>query len=340
MTGMTELRHRLHRASELVSPFEPAYERFLRRQKRHVRRQRLASATFALALAAGVLVGVFAALGRLGSTTRGGEGSVPGAGETNAELPLGPGQYFYEKTLRILPDGQGIEGGTVVVETWWSRDGSGRKEAKSTTASYSPGQTGTWGPEGFPVMESDLARLSTDAEELEIQLRQRSAPEGASPQPAVTPGPGQSPESGALWRAVSDLLEMPNAVPELRAALFRVATRIPGVRVVEDASDPVGRHAVALAFRSEGAEKELFFDPETVQFMAEVENYGVQGRWYVIVVRAGIVDSTDERPEGKEVFFASPATDPTTLAHPRGQATTLSPAFQPADFEHGQATCC
>ena len=306
MRGMTDLRDRLRRASEFVSPLEPAYERLQRRRERIKRNRRLASASFALVLGAGVLVGVFAALGRLGSIERNGEG--PGAGATEEELALRPGEYFYEKTVRILPDIQGT-GGTVAIETWWSSDGSGRKEAESTTSSYGVGPTGTWGPGRFPVMEDDLAGLSTDPDELAIQLRERSGTGGASPQPSVTPGPGQSPESGALWRAVSDLVEMPNAVPELRADLFQVTAGIPGVRLEEDSIDPAGRQAVTLAFRSEGADRELFFDPETLQFMAEVENYGVEGTWYLIVIRTGIVGSTDERPEGKELLFELPTTD-------------------------------
>jgi hypothetical protein len=318
---MTDLRDRLRRASEFVSPLEPAYERLQRRRERHARNRRLASASFALVLGAGVLVGVFAALGRLGSTQRNGE--EPGAVATEEELALRPGQYFYEKTVRILPDIQGA-GGTVAIESWWSPDGSGRKEAEATTSSYGVGPTGTWGPGRFPVMEDDLSGLSTDPNELAIQLRGRSAPGGPSPQPSVTPGPGQSPESGALWRAVSDLLEMPNAVPELRAALFQVAGGIQDVRVVEGSSDPVGRDAVALAFRSEGADRELFFDPETLQFMAKVENYGVEGTWYLIVIRTGIVGSIDERPEGKELLFELPTTDlPTPV---RGNQPEPQPA--------------
>jgi hypothetical protein len=322
--GMTDLRDRLRRASEFVSPLEPAYERLQRRRERIARNRRLASASFALVLGAGVLVGVFAALGRLGSTERSGE--RPGAGATEEEPALRPGQYFYEKTVRILPDGQGIQGGTIVVETWWSPDGSGRKEAESTTLSYGVGPTGTWGPGRFPVMEDDLSGLSTDPDELATQLRERSAPGGASPQPSITPGPGQDQESGALWRAISDLLEMPNAVPELRAAMSRVTIGIPGVRVVEGTYDPVGRDAVALAFRSEGADRELFFDPHTLQFMAEVENYGAHGTWYLIVERAGIVDSTDERPEGKELLFETPTIDPST---PRREATRVPTSEQP-----------
>jgi hypothetical protein len=319
--GMTDLRDRLRRASEFVSPLEPAYERLHRRRERIARNRRLATASFALVLGAGVLVVVFAALGRLGSTERGGEG--PGAGATEEELALGPGQYFYEKTVRILPDGQGIQGGTVAIETWWSPDGSGRKEAELTTASYGVGPTGTWGPGRFPVMEDDLSGLSTDPDQLATQLRERSAPGGASPQPSITPGPGQDQESGALWRAVNDLFEMPNAVPELRAALFQVTAGIPGVRAVGGAVDPVGREAVALAVQSEGANRELFFDPETLQFMAKVENYGAQGTWYLIVIRAGVVDFTDERPEGKELLFQVPTTDlPTPV---RGKQPELQP---------------
>jgi hypothetical protein len=40
--------------------------------------------------------------------------------------------------------------------------------------------------------------------------------------------------------------------------------------------------------------------------MAEVEDYGALGTWYLIVDRAGIVDSTDERPAGRRLFFEVP----------------------------------
>jgi hypothetical protein len=302
---MNDLRDRLRRASELVSPLEPAYQRLLRRQERHARNVRLVSASFALVLTAVVLAGVFATLGGLGSMERDGDRFGPAPGDEPGRLALGPGEYFYEKISRILPEAEGITPGTVVVETWWSPDASGRREATTSTpsVSYSPGPTGRWDAGGFPVLERDLSSLSTDPDELVVQLRERSAPGGASPQPSITPGPGLSVESGSFWRAVNDLLEMPNAVPELRAALFRVTAAIPGVRVVENTSDPAGRQAVALSFRSEGADRELFFDPRTLQFMAKVENYGAGGTWYLIVDRAGIVDSIDERPEGQELLF-------------------------------------
>jgi hypothetical protein len=307
---MTRLGERLSRAAEMVSPPEPALDRLRRRRERRDRNRRIGSAAVALAVAAGGVGGLLYAFGNLGrraapADSPGGFQASGPAPPVEAAVPLAPGQYFYEKSIRVLPDDPGVfEGGRVTEETWWGPDDSGRRVAHSTTPSYGVGATGTWGQGEFPA--ENLSGLSTDPEVLAQQLRERSAPGGASPQPAVTPGPGQSAESGGLWRAVTALLEMPNAEPALRWALFQVAAGIPGVEVLEDVEDPVGRDAVGLRIFAEDAEKLLFFDLDSGQLMASTEDYGGGQIWYRIVVRAGVVGSTDETPSEGQAFFPDP----------------------------------
>jgi hypothetical protein len=307
---MNRLGERLSRAAEMVSPPEPALDRLRRRRERRERSRRIASAAVALAVAAGGVGGLFYAFGNL--DRRATPGGSPGGSRSpavtpasEAPPPLAPGQYLYEKSIRVVPEDQGIQGGRVTEETWWGPDGSGRRVAHSTTPSYAVGATGTWGQDQFTA--ENLSGLSTDPEGLARQLGQRSAPGGASPQPAVTPGPGQSAESGGLWRAVTDLLQMPNAEPALRWALFQVAAGVPGVEVLEDVEDPVGRDAVGMRILAEDAERLLFFDPDSGQLMASTEDYGGGPVWYRIVVRAGVVGSTDDTPSEGEAFFPDPA---------------------------------
>lgn len=174
-----------------------------------------------------------------------------------------------------------------------------------TAPDYGVRPSGTWGPGEFTGLE-DLSAFSTDPDRLAVQLGVRSAPGGASPQPDVSPEPGQTAESGGLWRAVTALLEMPNAEPAPRAALLEVTADIPGVEVAQDAQDPVGRDAVMLRISSEGADKQLFFDPQTHQLMANLEAYDRFPIWYRIVTEAGVVGSTGDRPAPDEAFFPPP----------------------------------
>ncbi len=309
---MNPLGDQLRRAAEMVLPPDPALDRLWRRRERRERTRRIASAAVALAVAAGGVGGLLYAFPNLDrratpADSPGGFQPSASAPPPQAAVPLAPGEYFYEKSIRILPGPPGVfEGGRVTEETWWGPDGSGKRAARSTTSSYGIGPPGTWGPAGFPV-EDDLSGLAIDPEVLAEQLRERSAPGGASPQPAVSPGPGQSAESGGLWRAVTALLEMPNAEPALRWALFRVATGIPGVEVLEEVEDPVGRKAVGLRIFAEDADRLLFFDPHSLQLMASTEDFGGGPVWYRIVVRAGVVQSTDETPSEGEAFFPDPA---------------------------------
>lgn len=304
MIEMHDLRERLRRAGDHVSPPEEAFERLVERRRRRQRNGRIAAGAVALALTGAILGGLLVVLGgRETRLTPGGSG-LGAPDEGGQSLAVGPGQSFYERSVVIVPDAEGFEPGTAEVETWCSADGSCRIEAHSDTPSYGVPPSGAYRPGEYPV--EDLSGLSTDPSLLAGQLRDRSAPGGASPQPEVTPEAGQSPESGGLWRAVTDLLETPNALPELRAAIFEVAADIPGVEVLEEVVDPVDREALALRIYSEGAERILYFDPDTLQFMAGEEDIGGGPVWYRIVLQAGIVGSTSEPPEGHQLLFPEP----------------------------------
>jgi hypothetical protein len=302
---MDRLDERLRRTGELVSPPEPALERLVLRRDRRRRNGRIASTMVALAVAGGGIGGALFGMSALvdGRPTAPVAPAAPA--EANPPPPLQTGQYFYEKVALLLPHAYGLGGGQVTEETWWGPDGSGRREGRSTTPDYGLGPVGSWGPSEMPV--EDLSGLSTDPEVLTQQLAERSAPGGASPQPPGTPGPDVSVDSAILWRAISHLLEMPNAEPALRAALFEVAARIPEVEVIANAEDPVGRSAVALRMAVGDGVFHLFFDPDTLQLLAAAERYESGDVWYRIVESAGIVASTDDTPEENERLVPAPA---------------------------------
>jgi hypothetical protein len=296
---MNDVGSKLRDASRLVAPPERAFERLQHRRDRRARNRRVASMGVGLGLTVAVAGGLLIALSELGSSDRVRFG---GSGLPDGRLVLEEGEYFYERTLIVIPEGiEGMQSGTAEIETWWGFDGSGRELGSSDTSSFSPRESDTW-DSGQGPLDLGLAELSTDPETLEEQLSERSTPGGASPQPKVTPGVGMSQESGQLWRAIEALLEMPNAIPELRVALFRVASGIEGVEVRQDVRDFVGRPAVALRITTpQAGATDLFFDPETLQPMG-----GDLGHGQRIVVEAGIVGSRAETPDPGERFFPPP----------------------------------
>jgi hypothetical protein len=106
--------------------------------------------------------------------------------------------------------------------------------------------------------------------------------------------------------AASVLLDA-GASPELRAALHELVTEIDGVELIDDARDPLGRPAtaVALDFDYGGPPEryELFFDPETSQPLAFTEKLREPQDWvdglllrYRVLVESGPVTSIESRP--------------------------------------------
>jgi hypothetical protein len=53
------------------------------------------------------------------------------------------------------------------------------------------------------------------------------------------------------------------------AALYRAAALIPGVTVVADATDAIGRHGVAVALTYQGVRTEWVFSKQTLLYLGE-----------------------------------------------------------------------
>jgi len=85
-------------------------------------------------------------------------------------------------------------------------------------------------------------------------------------------GHGPDPAQEA-FTTIGDLLNQSIAPPRVSAALYRAAALIPGVTVVPDAVNAVGRHGVAVAIMAEGAggvrdvREEWIFDRATLQMI-------------------------------------------------------------------------
>jgi hypothetical protein len=231
---MDDVRDRLRRASELVTSLDRPFDRMIERRDRKRRSRRLASATFAFAIASAVVGGGVILLSRMGDHV---PAAVGTGWRSTKELAMQPGDYLY---LRIESSGE-EDGHIRDEETWWGIDGSGEVRNRSTRQDKYPyPPSGAYERGEFPI-ESDVSLLSTDPEVLASQLRQEpwNHSEG-------------EPESERMWDLVSFLLtDVPTSTPELRAALFDVANDIEGVVVMENDLDPVGRPAIGLRFSDE-----------------------------------------------------------------------------------------
>jgi hypothetical protein len=136
--------------------------------------------------------------------------------------------------------------------------------------------------------------LPTDPDALYRRLEQESVGHGNS-----TPD--------EMLQLVGNSLRETNASPAQRAALYTVAARIPGVELVGDVTDALGRRGVAVAREDDHAKIRytLVFDPKTAALLAE-EQVVLPGNAFgypagtriglATYVKTGIVDSIGARP--------------------------------------------
>jgi DNA-directed RNA polymerase specialized sigma24 family protein len=82
---------------------------------------------------------------------------------------------------------------------------------------------------------------------------------------------GQSPD-GEVFVEIADALREAPQPPRLRATLYRALALVPGVQLLGDVKDRLGRAAVGVAFTEHtGLRQELLFDPQTSEVLNERE---------------------------------------------------------------------
>jgi hypothetical protein len=238
---MTDVRTRLRRASRLIDVPAGSFEHLVERRRRVRRRGRVVSLVVALSVAGGAVGGsLFLLRGIDDRTEHAGTGWQP-----SRRLALLPGEYLY---LRVTSD-EAVDGHIRDLETWWASDGSGEVRNRSTRQDKYPyPPSGVYGEDEFPE-SYDVSSLATEPGVLERQLR-----------------------DGTFEGHIALLLETPYANPDLRAAVFEVASGIEGVTLIEDVHDPAGRAAIALETSERDGDDtatwRTYFDPGTHQAMA------------------------------------------------------------------------
>lgn len=76
----------------------------------------------------------------------------------------------------------------------------------------------------------------------------------------------QSRQSAAL-ETIGDMLDDATLLPELDAALYRAAAKIPGVTVVEHAKDYAGRSGIGLTFKDRADSAVWVFDKKSLNYL-------------------------------------------------------------------------
>jgi len=175
--------------------------------------------------------------------------------------PPGPGQFQYTSSTGV---GEACAATSNLSacwkvhdkrEIWIGPDGSGRLRESQTDPAFltakdrenwlamgkskpplvGPPSDEKYGPGGLSPGPTDLSKLPTDPAQLAEMISSRKIEGGP-------PGPAED------FVQVGDLLRETAASPELRAALFKVAAGIPGVKLLGTVTDSDGRSGTAIAF--------------------------------------------------------------------------------------------
>ncbi|MGW2601829.1 CU044_5270 family protein [Streptomyces klenkii] len=120
---------------------------------------------------------------------------------------------------------------------------------------------------------------------------------------------GRMGDAQADWTAfgeIGQLLEEQIATPQISAALFKAAARIPGVTLVDKAVDATGRTGVAIAHTGPNSRQEWIFDRNTYEYLGQrdvlIKPYrGLEPgavTHETVVIKRAVVNAKKELPDG------------------------------------------
>jgi len=247
MTLEEQLQDAYQRAAQLAPVSPGAYDRFLRRR---ARRGRAVAAATGLALVA--VLGAAVLVARQLPQDR--EPATPAANA--AEPTPRPHQWVYTRELRVEYGG----GKPFTIELWDRVDGkkfarptNDRRVADAPKVRKERRQFRQFAPSGCPGQPEGIrpavglgrffpnpSAVPTDPDGLLAAVYQLVE------NPACAPIPVGDTVQDRAFMLIDGMLQtvMP---PDVRAALYRALAKIPGVTVVQGATDAAGRRGVALA---------------------------------------------------------------------------------------------
>ncbi|MGP4115245.1 CU044_5270 family protein [Streptomyces sp. 4N509B] len=119
-------------------------------------------------------------------------------------------------------------------------------------------------------------------------------------------GEGRFDRDQGAFELIGTLLSIGPLPPQTAATLYRAAADIPGVILLPDAEDALGREGVAVARERDGWRHEWLFDEDTTRLLGlrtvltEPSEFGEAGTVYdsLAISRVGVVDEAGEIPRG------------------------------------------
>jgi hypothetical protein len=262
----------------------------------------------------------------------------------------GPGQYLYTESQGLTEADTGGDNKECAVtqvehrQIWIATDGSGalndtRDQSKFTSAadqascaamniSDPASQNSSWSARfpagGLSFPTTDWKSLSTDPSTLLQQLHQKL---GGADTPAE------------LFGHVADMMRESDVPPVIRAALYRSAALIPGVKLLGTQTDPAGQTGLGVGYPYDGGQihSELIFDPQTGRLLSEeyYDTNGTLSEWYSYTQQK-IVDSLPDYP--MEQNHAAAEAPPTSDQSQSPTTATTGSSAGPTTVTTGSST--
>jgi hypothetical protein len=95
---------------------------------------------------------------------------------------------------------------------------------------------------------------------------------------------------------VGDFLRETDASPAVRAALYRAAALIPGVKLLGMVRDHLHRRGLGVAYDSHGVRHELIFNSRTSALMGEEDTGPPGSESWAVYLTSRVVDRLPQRP--------------------------------------------
>lgn len=236
------------------------------------------------------------------------------AADLRPALAIPPGAHFYEEwsgTETFV--GRHATGDPTwrvqyefIRNAWIASDGSGLVRLRTTALRWpTPEDAEMWRRAGSPALREvdqieeesfeqgelffvDADSIPEDVSQLRSKLERRE----------VFSGP---PGSLGTIDIVGDLLRLPYLAPEQRAALFEVASDIPGIVHDGTVTDGAGREGIGISITEGSTRLQLIFDPASSEVLGE-RTFEIRPDGEQVLMQeytyleAGIVASIDDRP--------------------------------------------
>lgn len=273
------------------------------------------------------------ALSRLGEIAA--SQPLPGYAATGADEEEADGyRYVHTQSAAFDPRSSSESGEAAEMifdeEIWVGPDGSGRilthapegRGGGTSDTRFGPDQPcedpNPEKPNCNLLTYIDFSSYPTEPDELFAAIENEAA-QGIEEDIANGIEPGD--KDFLMFQILGHLLGQP-APAELRAGLYEVAARIPGIELLGEVSDPLGRPGIGFALTAEGEisvccpgsgephdtsrRLELIFHPSTSQLLALTQTTTLlepsdeipdgMGSGWTAYLESGIVSSTEERP--------------------------------------------